>query len=85
MFDKDIDSRDNTLHLFQSYYISNAYVKPLDPKYRIEKYEYQWILNSRTIIEEVPKDEEQLEPPKYQLVPFNELDAYKNSIAEIGN
>ena len=60
-------------------------MKPLDPKYRIETYEYQWILNAKTIIEEVPKDEGQLEPPKYQLIPFNELDAYKNSIAEIGN
>ncbi|XP_042972733.1 uncharacterized protein LOC122304524 [Carya illinoinensis] len=68
----------------KSYYISNAYVKPLDPKYRIETYEYQWILNAKTIIEEVPKDERQLEPPKYQLISFNELDAYKNSIAEIG-
>ncbi|XP_042969224.1 replication protein A 70 kDa DNA-binding subunit B-like [Carya illinoinensis] len=83
IFDKDIDSRQDTLHIFQSYYISNAYVKPLDPKYRIETYEYQWILNAKTIIEEVPKDEGQLEPPKYQLIPFNELDAYKNSIAEI--
>ncbi|KAG2674687.1 hypothetical protein I3760_13G149600 [Carya illinoinensis] len=84
IFDKDIDSRQDTLHIFQSYYINNAYVKPLDPKYRIETYEYQWILNAKTIIEEVPKDEGQLEPPKYQLIPFNELDAYKNSIAEIG-
>ncbi|XP_042979835.1 replication protein A 70 kDa DNA-binding subunit D-like [Carya illinoinensis] len=84
IFDKDIDSRQDTLHIFQSYYISNAYVKSLDPKYRIETYEYQWILNSKTIIEEVPKDEGQLEPPKYQLIPFNELDAYKNLIAEIG-
>ncbi|XP_042958174.1 ATP-dependent DNA helicase PIF1-like [Carya illinoinensis] len=84
IFDKDIDSRQDTLHIFQSYYISNAYVKPLDPKYRIETYEYQWILNAKTIIEEVPMDEGQLEPPKYQLIPFNELDAYKNSIAEIG-
>ncbi|XP_041027886.1 replication protein A 70 kDa DNA-binding subunit B-like [Juglans microcarpa x Juglans regia] len=83
MFDKDIDSRDDTLHIFQSYYISNAYVRPLDPRYRIETHEYQWILNSRTIIEEVLKDEEQLELPKYQLIPFNEFDAYKNSIAEI--
>ncbi|XP_041001530.1 uncharacterized protein LOC121247218 [Juglans microcarpa x Juglans regia] len=31
MFDKDIDSRDDTLHIFWSYYISNAYVRPLDP------------------------------------------------------
>ncbi|XP_042941344.1 uncharacterized protein LOC122276004 [Carya illinoinensis] len=83
IFDKDIDSRQDSLHIFQSYYISNAYVKPLDPKYRIETYEYQWILNAKTIIEEVPKDEGQLEPPKYQLILFNELDAYKNSIAEI--
>ncbi|XP_042964622.1 uncharacterized protein LOC122298841 [Carya illinoinensis] len=41
IFDKDIDSRQDTLHIFQSYYINNAYVKPLDPKYRIETHEYQ--------------------------------------------
>ncbi|KAG6664619.1 hypothetical protein CIPAW_02G106300 [Carya illinoinensis] len=85
MFDKDIDSQDDTLHIFRSYYISNTYVRSLDPKYRIKTHEYQWILNSKIIIEKVPNDENQLEAPEYQLIPFNELYAYKNSIAKISN
>lgn len=85
MFDKDIDLRDDTLHIFRSYYIKNAYVKLLDPKHRIETHQYQWILNSWTIFEKIPDDEQPLEPPKYNIVPFSELDAYKYSIAKVGN
>lgn len=36
VFDKDINLQTDTLHIFRSYYFNNAYVGPLDPKYRIE-------------------------------------------------
>ena len=70
--------------MFRSYYIINAYVKLLDPKYKTESHQYQWIINAKTIIEEIPENEQQVEIPKYNLIPINELDAYKDSIAEIG-
>ncbi|XP_042962415.1 uncharacterized protein LOC122296677 [Carya illinoinensis] len=84
MFGTDIDSRKNSLHIFRSYYITNAFVKPLDPKFRTESYEFQWILNSKTIIEEVPNDETHLKLPKFNFISIDQLDPYKDSIAEIG-
>ncbi|XP_041007529.1 uncharacterized protein LOC121252111 [Juglans microcarpa x Juglans regia] len=84
IFGKDIDLRNDMLHIFRSYYISNAYVKPLDPKHRIEAHEYQWILNSRTIIENIPDDEVELQPPEYDIIPFTNLHDYKNTGTEIG-
>ncbi|XP_041009523.1 ATP-dependent DNA helicase pif1-like [Juglans microcarpa x Juglans regia] len=83
IFGKDIDLRNDMLHIFRSYYISNAYVKPLDPKHRIEAHEYQWILNSRTIIENIPDDEVELQPPEYDIIPFTNLHDYKNTGTEI--
>ncbi|XP_042940518.1 uncharacterized protein LOC122275493 [Carya illinoinensis] len=85
MFGTDIDPRENTLKILQSYYIIDAYVKPVDPKYKIGEYQYQWTLNSKTIIEDVPQNEEQIDAPKYEIIPFKDLEAYRGSIGEIGN
>ena len=73
------------MQVFQSYYIGNAYVKAIDPRHKIESHEYQWIINSRTIIENVEDDEPVLKAPEYNIIPFNELDAYKDTDSEIGN
>ncbi|XP_042950349.1 replication protein A 70 kDa DNA-binding subunit D-like [Carya illinoinensis] len=83
IFGNDINSREDSLQMFRSYYIINAYVKLLDPKYQTESHQYQWIINAKTIIEEIPENEQQVKIPKYNLIPINELDAYKDSIAEI--
>ncbi|XP_035541237.1 uncharacterized protein LOC118344509 [Juglans regia] len=83
IFGKDIDLRNDMLHIFRSYYISNAYVKPLDPRHRIEAHEYQWILNLRTIIENIPDDEVELQPPEYDIIPFTNLHDYKDTGTEI--
>ncbi|XP_035547439.1 uncharacterized protein LOC118348947 [Juglans regia] len=84
IFDKDIDLRNDMLHIFRSYYISNAYVKPLDPRHRIEAHEYQWILNSRTIIENIQDNEVELQPPEYDIISFTNLHEYKDTGTEIG-
>ncbi|KAF5466120.1 hypothetical protein F2P56_016075 [Juglans regia] len=83
IFDKDIDLRNDMLHIFRSYYISNAYVKPLDPRHRIEAHEYQWILNSRTIIENIQDNEVELQPPEYDIISFTNLHEYKDTGTEI--
>ncbi|XP_035539363.1 replication protein A 70 kDa DNA-binding subunit B-like [Juglans regia] len=83
IFDRDIDLRDDTLHVFQSYYIGNAYVKAIDPRHKIEAHQYQWIINSKTIIENLEDDEPALKAPEYNIISFNELDAYKDTDSEI--
>jgi hypothetical protein len=85
MFGTDIDPRDDTLKILHSYYIINAYVKPVDPKYKIGEYKYQWTLNSKTIIEDVPQNENQIDAPTYDIVPFNDLETYRGSIGGIGS
>ncbi|XP_041010101.1 uncharacterized protein LOC121254208 [Juglans microcarpa x Juglans regia] len=83
IFGKDIDLRDDTLNVYQSYYIANAFVKPLDTRHRREAYELQWIINSRTIVENIKYDESSLKPPDYNIVPLNQLDIHKDTDAEI--
>ncbi|XP_041003912.1 replication protein A 70 kDa DNA-binding subunit B-like [Juglans microcarpa x Juglans regia] len=83
IFGKDIDLRDDTLNVYQSYYIANAFVKPLDARHRREAYELQWIINSRTIVENIEYDESPLKPPDYNIIPFNQLDIYKDTDAEV--
>ncbi|XP_041001096.1 uncharacterized protein LOC121246852 [Juglans microcarpa x Juglans regia] len=83
IFGKDIDLRDDTLNVYQSYYIANAFVKPLDARHRREAYELQWIINSRTIVENIEYDESSLKPPDYNIVHLNQLDMYKDKDAEV--
>ena len=84
IFEKYIDLHDDTLNVYQSYYIANAFVKPLDARHRREAYELQWIINSRTIVENIEYDESPLKPPDYNIIHFNQLDIYKDTDAEVG-
>ncbi|XP_062075122.1 uncharacterized protein LOC133779145 [Humulus lupulus] len=79
----DIDSREDTLKLFHSYYISDALVKNANPRYKIGSYEYDWTFNSRTLIEDVEEQDNQIEAQKYNIVPFTDLHSYKDSTERI--
>lgn len=85
MFDRDIDPRDNILQVYQSYYIRNAYVIPIDSRHKIIAHQYQWRLNFIIIIEDIEEDEVALKPSKYNIISFNELDADKDTNLEIDN
>ncbi|KAF5456285.1 hypothetical protein F2P56_025784 [Juglans regia] len=43
----------------------------------------QWIINSRTIVENIEYEESPLKPPDYNIIPFNQLDIYKDTDAEV--
>lgn len=60
-------------------------MRPLDSRPKIETHQYMWILNSRTIIEDIEDDEAALKPPEDNIISFNELDAYLDINSEIGN
>ncbi|XP_062089709.1 uncharacterized protein LOC133796232 [Humulus lupulus] len=83
IFETDTNSREDTLKLFHSYYISDALVKNANPRYKIGTYEYDWTLNTRTLIEDVEEHDNQIEAPKYNIVPFTYLHSYKYSTQRI--
>ena len=85
IFGKDIDLRNDTLYIYQSYYIANALVRTMDPRHQRGPYQFQWTINSKTIVEEIEEDEPALRPPEYNLVPLNELGVHIDTDAEIGN
>ncbi|KAM6587646.1 hypothetical protein CsatA_010251 [Cannabis sativa] len=75
IFGTEIDARENTLEVFHTYYISNAYVKkktapPFDKK---QDYKYSWTVNSRTEIEEIQTEDNQVSTPNYDFIPFSNL------------
>ncbi|KAG6705698.1 hypothetical protein I3842_07G192900 [Carya illinoinensis] len=83
IFGKDIDLRNDTLYIYQSYYIANALVRTMDPRHQRGPYQFQWTINSKTIVEEIEEDEPALRPPEYNLVPLNELGVHIDTDAEI--
>lgn len=83
MFCGDILLFKGTINILQNYYITKAYVKPIQAEHYIIKSEYQWIINSRMLVEEVKEDHQQL-LVIYNLVPFTDLLKYVGSIAQVG-
>ncbi|KAF8380722.1 hypothetical protein HHK36_028212 [Tetracentron sinense] len=79
IFDSDISLFQHTFSPMKSYYVSDACVNPIDPKYRYVSNNYQWIINNRTRVEDVEENEEDVSEEIYKFVPFNDLNAHMNS------
>ncbi|KAM6567318.1 hypothetical protein CsatA_026446 [Cannabis sativa] len=74
IFGTEIDARENTLEVFHTYYISNAYVKKTAPPFDKKRdYKYSWTLNSRTEIKEIQTEDNQISAPNYDFIPFSGL------------
>ena len=83
IFGEDIAILQDTLHIFRSYYIKNAYVKAIQPQYRIVNNEYQWIINTKTLVKEAEQVEETT-PILHHLVSLKDLPNYIDFMAEVG-
>ncbi|KAG6705369.1 hypothetical protein I3842_07G176100 [Carya illinoinensis] len=82
IFGKDIDLRNDTLYIYQSYYIANALVRTMDPRHQRGPNQFQWTINSKTIVEEIEEDE----PALYVFSLLQEHLPYIENIANnIGN
>ncbi|KAM6547964.1 hypothetical protein CsatB_019640 [Cannabis sativa] len=74
IFGTEIDARENTLEVFHTYYISNAYVKKAAPPFDKKRdFKYSWTMNSRTEIEEIQTEDNQISAPNYDFIPFSDL------------
>ncbi|KAF4348314.1 hypothetical protein G4B88_028215 [Cannabis sativa] len=86
LFDDVIELYKNTLIMHKSYYISNAHVKRMDPRYNYLKNKYEWILNRSTLVEEVKEQEDQdviPSPPAFSFIPFTSFQQYMDSSARV--
>ncbi|KAL5581401.1 hypothetical protein UlMin_013843 [Ulmus minor] len=79
IFDSDIDKFSDVLTLYTTYYISNAVVKTILPQHRIANNDYQWHINSKTVVEEITGECSSISVSPYNFVPFSEFSKYINS------
>ena len=59
--------------MFQSKTYTNAIVKTVSTKLRLVDHNYQWIINTRTIIEDVSEDEILFRTAEYSFIHFYEF------------
>ncbi|KAM6563198.1 hypothetical protein CsatB_023196 [Cannabis sativa] len=86
LFDDVIERYKNTLIMHKSYYISNAHVKKMDPRYNYLKNKYEWILNRSTVVEEVKEQEDKdaiPSPPAFSFIAFTSLQQYMDSSTRV--
>ena len=76
IFSRDIQLHEDTLIQARTYFITNALVKPIPTKLRLVDRNYQWIINTRTVIEDVSEDEISFHTTEYSFVPFDEFHKY---------
>ncbi|KAL5555054.1 hypothetical protein UlMin_037290 [Ulmus minor] len=79
IFDSDIDKFSDVLTLYKTYYISNVVVKTILPQHRIANNDYQWHINSKTVVEEVTGECSSISVSPYNFVLFLEFSKYINS------
>jgi len=83
IFGADIELFANTLKVLHKYRISNAVVTPIEPIHRIEPHNYQWIINKRTPVIEIPLDKEQSIPVPLNLVKFNDFQCRHKLVSKL--
>ncbi|KAL4606767.1 hypothetical protein ACB092_09G127300 [Castanea dentata] len=76
MLSRDIQHHEDTLIQARAYFITNALVKPIPTKLCLIDHNYQWIINTKTVIEDVLEDEILFHTTEYSFVPFNEFHKY---------
>ena len=63
------------LQVYKKYRISNAEVRPIPPKFQTSELTVQWVISTRTVIEEIPADDEVM-PVKFSYSKFTDLVQY---------
>ena len=59
-------------------------MKTILPQHRIANNDYQWHINSKTIVEEVTEEYSSISVSPYNFVPFSEFSKYINSDVYVG-
>ena len=64
--------------------MSNAIVRPIAVTHQVVPHQFQWIINSRTLVEKVNDDEVNNVVPNYNFCLFSELKEYLNVASQVG-
>ena len=62
-----------TLRVFCTYHITNARINPIKAEFRIVDNEYQWVIDTRTLVEEVEPEDKQKIYVLQHFVPSKDL------------
>ncbi|CAH1412172.1 unnamed protein product [Lactuca virosa] len=68
-----------TFTQYRRYRISNAFVIPCDPRYAVSLYEFSWVLNKRTLVQEHPDRNPVNLPCTFEFTPFTRLHEHAES------
>ncbi|CAH1451462.1 unnamed protein product [Lactuca virosa] len=68
-----------TFTQYRRYRISNAFVIPCDPRYAVSLYEFSWVLNKRTLVQEHPNRNPVNLPCTFEFTPFTRLHEHAES------
>ena len=63
------------LQVYKKYLISNAVVRPIPPKFQSKGLHTQWVISTKTLVEEVIDDEDTV-PVKLNYTKFTDLIKY---------
>ncbi|XP_071925052.1 replication protein A 70 kDa DNA-binding subunit D-like isoform X2 [Coffea arabica] len=75
IFNDDIPRMSQILQIYKKYKISNAGVRPIPPKFQTSELTIQWVISTRTVIEEIATDDEVM-PVKFCYSKFTDLVQY---------
>ncbi|XP_027095918.1 uncharacterized protein [Coffea arabica] len=75
IFNHDIATVGPILQVYRKYRITNAVVRPIHPKYQTAELIIQWMLTSKTVIEE-DADDKDIMPVKFNCTQFTDLAQY---------
>lgn len=72
LFNRAIQVMGTRLSVFKKYKIANAEVRQIDEQYRSDGLTIQWIISTKTVIEELPEDADMI-PTKFCYTMFKDL------------
>ncbi|PON70499.1 Nucleic acid-binding, OB-fold containing protein [Trema orientale] len=84
IYEPDIEKFENKLTVNRSYYVSNAWVRPIPPRYRLVDNEYQWYINKSTLIQPVIEEAENISIPTLSLTKLSDLHKQLGSPQHVG-
>ena len=75
IFNNDIPKMSLLLQVYKKYLISNVVIRPIPPKFQSKGLHTQWVISTRTLVEEV-NDDEVVVPMKLSYTKFTDLIKY---------
>ena len=73
IFNADIPKMSPLLRVYKMYKITNAEVKPIPAKFQTTELTIQWVISTKTVIEEINDDVNEIMPVKFNYTKFIDL------------